>query len=116
MDISPDQHIFWQKGFFHINETLVATWCIIFVMALGAKLVTRKIKSDIAISRWQAMLEIIVTSIAKQIEEVGLKNPKKYLGFLGTLFLFVAVSSLFTILPGYTPPTGSLSTTVALAL
>jgi F-type H+-transporting ATPase subunit a len=47
---------------------------------------------------------------------VGLNQPGKYLAFLGTLFLFVAISSLCTILPGYTPPTGSLSTTVALAL
>src|ERR1019366_5672425 len=40
----------------------------------------------------------------------------KYLGFLGTLFLFVASANLCTIIPGYEPPTGSLSTTAALAL
>ena len=68
------------------------------------------------ISRGQSLLEIIVTSIAKQIEEVGLRNPAKYLGFLGTLFLFVAISNLCTIFPGYEPPTGSLSTTAALAI
>ncbi len=38
------------------------------------------------------------------------------LGFLGTLFLFVAAAALCTIVPGYEPPTGSLSTTLALAL
>ncbi len=43
------------------------------------------------------------------------KNPAKYLGFLGTLFLFVATASICTVLPGYEPPTGSLSTTAALA-
>ena len=36
--------------------------------------------------------------------------------FLGTLFLFVALASLCTVIPGYEPPTGSLSTTAALAL
>jgi len=35
---------------------------------------------------------------------------------LGTLFLFLATASLFTVVPGYEPPTGSLSTTLALAL
>jgi F-type H+-transporting ATPase subunit a len=45
-----------------------------------------------------------------------LKQSAKYLGFLGTLFLFVASASLCTVIPGYEPPTGSLSTTVALAL
>ena len=52
----------------------------------------------------------------KQIKEVGLSEPEKYLSFLGTLFLFVATSSLCTVIPGFKPPTGSLSTTAALAL
>ena len=43
-------------------------------------------------------------------------SRRKYLGFLGTLFLFLAMASLCTIIPGYEPPTGSLSTTLALAL
>ena len=43
-------------------------------------------------------------------------SREKYLGFLGTLFLFVAAANLCTVIPGYEPPTGSLSTTAALAL
>jgi len=86
------------------------------VLALGSKLITRKLSTDQNRSRWQNFLEIIVTGIEKQIEEVGLAHPEKYLGFLGTLFLFLATASVCTILPGYDPPTGSLSTTVALAL
>ena len=67
-------------------------------------------------SRCQNLLEIVVTAINGQIAEVGLRTPDKYIGFLGTLFLFVAMASLFTIVPGYEPPTGSLSTTAALAI
>ena len=52
----------------------------------------------------------------KQIQDVGLNEPKKYLGFIGTLFIFVASSSLCTVIPGFETPTSSLSTTVALAL
>jgi F-type H+-transporting ATPase subunit a len=79
-------------------------------------LVTRRLSMDLERSRWQNLLEIVVTGIEKQIEEVGLRDPKKHMGFLGTLFLFVAFAALCTILPGYEPPTGSLSTTAALAL
>jgi F-type H+-transporting ATPase subunit a len=86
------------------------------VLAVGSRLITRKLSTDLQRSRWQNFLEIIVTAIEKQIEEVGLPHPEKYLGFLGTLFLFVAMANLFTVIPGYQPPTGSLSTTVALAL
>jgi F-type H+-transporting ATPase subunit a len=116
MRLSPDEIIFWQDGFFKVNATIVFTWGLMLIMAIGAKLITRKLTSEHTRSRWQNLLEIVVTGIATQIEEVGLRNPKKYLGFLGTLFLFVAFASLCTVIPGYEPPTGSLSTTVALAL
>lgn len=116
MNLSSDQNILWQHGVFHLNETILTTWIIMIVMAVGAKLITRKLASKITVSRGQALLEIIVTTINSQIEDVGLSHPKKYLSFLGTIFLFVGVASLCTIFPGYTPPTGSLSTTAALAL
>jgi F-type H+-transporting ATPase subunit a len=116
MRLSPDEIIFWQQGFFKLNATIVFTWALMFVLAVGAKLITRNLTTAHTRSRWQNLLEIVVTLIAKQIEEVGLPHPKKYLGFLGTLFLFVALASLCTVIPGYEPPTGSLSTTVALAL
>ena len=86
------------------------------VMSVGAMLITRNLVTEGAISRWQGCLEIIVTTIQNQIAEVGLTNPKRYLGFIGTLFLFIGVSNLCTIFPGYEPPTGSLSTTSALAI
>jgi len=116
MNLSSDQNILWQHGTFHLNETILMTWILMIVMTVAAKLITHKLASSLNVSRGQALLEIIVTTITKQIEEVGLANARKYLSFLGTLFLLVAVASLFTIIPGYTPPTGSLSTTVALAL
>jgi F-type H+-transporting ATPase subunit a len=116
MRLSPDDMIFWQHGFLKLNGTIAFTWALMFVLALGSKLVTRNLSTELKRSRWQNLLEIIVTGIEKQIAEVGLKNPEKYIGFLGTLFLFVALASLCTIIPGYEPPTGSLSTTAALSL
>jgi F-type H+-transporting ATPase subunit a len=86
------------------------------VLVAGSKLITRKLSTELKRSRWQNLLEIIVTAIEGQIEEVGLPHPEKYLGFLGTLFLFVALAAVCTVIPGYTPPTGSLSTTASLAL
>ncbi|MDH4369751.1 MAG: F0F1 ATP synthase subunit A [Nitrospira sp.] len=116
MRLSPDEIIFWQYGFFKLNATIVVTWGLMFVLAVGSELITRKLSTGLRRSRWQNFLEIIVTAIEKQIEEVGLSHPEKYLPFLGTLFLFVAAASLGTVIPGYEPPTGSLSTTTALAL
>ena len=116
MRLSPDEMIFWQHGFLKLNATIVFTWGLMLLLAVGSKLIMRKLSTGLTRSRWQNLLEIVVTAIVKQIEEVGLREPQKYLGFLGTLFLFVATASLCTVIPGYEPPTGSLSTTAALAL
>ena len=116
MRLSPDDIIFWQHGFIKLNATILFTWGLMFVLVVGSILVTCKLSTDLRRSRWQNLLEIVVTAINEQIGEVGLGQPEKYLGFLGTLFLFVAMASIFTIVPGYEPPTGSLSTTAALAI
>ncbi len=116
MHLSSDEVIFWEYGFVKLNGTIVTTWLLMLLLTVGAKLITRNLAGDSEqISRWQSLLEIIVTLLKQQIEEVGLKQPEKYLGFLGTLFLFIATANLLTIFPVYEPPTGSLSTTVALA-
>lgn len=116
MHLSPDELVYWQAGFFKLNATIVFSWVLMLVLVLGSKLITRKLSSEIERSRWQNALEIIVTTINQQIEEVGLRHPEKYIGFLGSLFLFVALASLATVIPGFEPPTASLSTTTALAL
>jgi F-type H+-transporting ATPase subunit a len=116
MRLSPDEKIFWQHGFVNLNLTIVTTWAMMIILVVGAKLITHKLKSEIKTTRWQSILEILVIGMRNQIKEVGLDKPAKYIGFIGTMFLFIAVSNLCTILPLYEPPTGSLSTTAALAI
>ena len=116
MRITPDQLILWQYGFIKLNGTIVTTWVLILLLTLGAHLITRRLTSDIITSRWQAALEILITGIVEQIREVGLSVPTRYLAFIGTLFIFIATANLLTVVPGYEPPTSSLSTTAALAI
>ena len=116
MHLSPDQIVFLQFGVIRLNATIVFTWALMLLLALGSWLVTRRLSQDLERTRWQNLLEIVVLGIVHQIEDVGLERPRRYLAFLGSLFLFVAAAALCTVLPGYEPPTGSLSTTAALAL
>ena len=116
MRLSADQMIFWQHGFLKLNGTIAFTWALMLVLVVGSKLITRHLSTELRRSRWQNLLEMVVTNIETQIEEVGLPHPETYLPFLGTLLLFLATANLFTVIPGYQPPTGSLSTTTALAI
>jgi F-type H+-transporting ATPase subunit a len=114
--LTSDQTVWWSFGFVELNLTIATTWGMMILMVAGARLLTRHLALEAPISRWQGGLEIVLTAIEDQIRQVGLEQARRYLPFLGTLFLFIALSCLATVVPGFKPPTGSLSTTTALAL
>ena len=116
MTISPDQIIVLDVGVWALNATVMVTWLIMVVLTLGAWLITRRISDATEISRWQNLLEVLVSGLRDQIEAVSRQRSGRYLPFVGTLFIFILVSNLLHLIPGLIPPTGSLSTTVALAL
>jgi F-type H+-transporting ATPase subunit a len=116
MKLSPDETVFWQHGFITINLTIVTTWALMLILVIVSALITRKLKTGIHISRGQCILEMLVTTINNQIKDIGLNNPGQYIGFIGTLFLFIGTANIFIIFPWYEAPTGSLSTTAALAI
>ncbi|MEF8794666.1 F0F1 ATP synthase subunit A [Thiohalorhabdus sp.] len=116
MTITPDTVILWQWGWLHINATMAYTWLVMALLTVGSWLISRRLSDGADISRWQNLLEVLVTGIRDQIREVSRQEPGRYLPFVGTLFLYIATANLLTIVPGYMAPTGSLSTTTALAL
>ena len=116
MTISPDTIVIWKIAGVSLNATVVFTWLVVALMGLGSWLVTRRLSYGPHISRGQNLLEVVVGGMRDQIREISQQDPGPYLPFVGTLFLFIAVSNLLSVVPGFHPPTGSLSTTAALAL
>jgi F-type H+-transporting ATPase subunit a len=114
--ISPDQVIFFTWGFVTINATLVYTWLVMGILVVGSMVITRNLSTDRTLSRWQNLLEVIVGAIRSEIREVVKEGGDTYFPFIGTLFLFILFSNLFTFIPGYVAPTSSLTTTSALAI
>lgn len=116
MQISPDQIVLWRWGAIELNATIVYTWLVMALLVAGAWLVTRRLSTTEQMSRWQNLLEVLVVGVRDQIRGVSQQDPGRYLPFVGTLFVFIAMANLLTVVPGYMPPTGSLSTTTALAI
>ncbi len=116
MEISPDTIVFWQFGFVKLNATLVYTWMLMAILTGISWSVRRRLYAGDRRSRFQNFIEVLVIMIERQLAEVGLPKPRKYIGFIGTLFLYVAFAGLCTVIPEYAPPTASLSTTLALAI
>jgi F-type H+-transporting ATPase subunit a len=116
VQINPDEIIYWKWGVFSLNETIVTTWIVMALLISLAWASTRQLSTDPPLSRRQALMETVVNYMKSEIAEIAQKAPERYLHFSGTLFLFISVSSLLAIIPGYRSPASSLSTTLALAI
>jgi F-type H+-transporting ATPase subunit a len=116
VELSPDEVVFWSWGFVSINETIVFTWAVMALLVLFGWLSTRHLTVEPPLSRSQNLFETVISYMQSQIREIAQMNPDRYLPFSGTLFLFISVSSLLDIVPGYRTPTSSISTTAALAI
>jgi len=116
MIISPDGVVLWQWGPVRLNATILFTWLVMALLTLISWLVTRRLSTGTEISGWQNLLEVLVVGMRDQIRDVSHQDPGRYLPFVGTLFLYIAMANLLNVVPGYMAPTGSLSTTTALAI
>ena len=116
MEISPDGVVIVELGGYIVNATIFFTWLNIVLLTAGAAFVTSRLKEGEKMSRWQNLLEVVVEGMEKQVEDIGLRPAREFLPFLGTIFLFILTANILSVIPGYQAPTGSLSTTTALAI
>ena len=116
MTLSPDTIEVFSLGPVTINATLVFSWVIMALLIAVSWWVTRSLTATGDIGRGQNVLEAVVAFLRDQIREVTNQDPEPYLPFVGTLFLFIVTSNVLSVVPGFQPPTGSLTTTAALAV
>lgn len=116
MNLSPDTIVYGHVGPFEINATLVFSWVVMALLAGASFLVTRRIEPGGRMAPGQNVLEALVVFVLDQIRDVTQQDPEPYLPFVGTLFLFIVASNVLGVVPGFEPPTGSLTTTAALAI
>lgn len=116
MNIDPSEIVYYEWGFVRITATLVFTWITMLVLTVGAFFLTRNLRSDIKISKRQNAMEALFTMINDQISEISQDKSGKILPFAGTLFIFILASVLLSLIPLFISPSGSLNTTIALAL
>jgi F-type H+-transporting ATPase subunit a len=100
--------------FAHAYPHVVYAWVVMALMitvgALGAKSV------QMIPGKFQNVVEVVISSIEDfMIETVG-EEGRWFLPLAATLFLFIFISNLTGLLPGFFPPTANLNTTLACAL
>lgn len=115
MTLSPDE-ITYTFGPLRVSATALFTWVVMALLAGGSAVASRGFRVEPPIGKAQLVLEALVAFVLDQIRDVTRQEPRRYLPFAGTLFLFILTANVLSVVPGFEAPTGSLSTTAALAL
>ena len=65
----------------------------------------------------RALFEMLSDTVFNLVASVmGEKNARKYIPFIGTVFLFILFSNLLSLIPGFLPPTDTLKTNLMLSV
>ena len=106
------------QAMLHIGEAsanaIVYTWLVIVLLLAFSKLATSAIQS--VPSGMQNFMEVVVDGIEGMIVETMGEHGRPFFPLVATLALFVLVSNLIGLIPGFFPPTANINTTAACAI
>ena len=98
-------------GFFqHVTHTWLVMAILVGVGLLAAR------KPSLVPAGIQNLLEVLVVEIQRMVRETMGPKGMAYFPLIATLTLFILVSNLLGLIPGFAPPTASLNTNAALAV
>ena len=101
-------------GPLRITNTVVVTWAIMLALSIVAWAATRRL-SD-APGPWQVIVEGVVSVIEDSIRAMLPDHFRQVMPFIATLWIFILVANLASLIPGVRSPTGDLSLTAGLAI
>jgi len=95
-------------------DTITYSWLVMALLIMVSFLATRGIKN--MPGRLQNFMEVVVGGIENMIANTMGDHGKHFYPLIATLALFILVSNLFSLIPGFFPPTASVNTNAALAI
>jgi F-type H+-transporting ATPase subunit a len=99
--------------------TLVITGAVLITLAIAGRLALGGPQERvIPASRFglKGLFEAMTEFVASMAEEVIGEEGRKYVPMFGALFMTVFIGNLFGLLPGWTPATDNMNTTLAMGL
>lgn len=95
-------------------DTLAYTWLIMIFLLVLAVLTTKALQK--VPGGLQNFMEIVIGGIEKIIKDIMGEKGLPYFPLIATLTLFILVSNLVGLIPGFFPPTADINTTAACAI
>ncbi len=100
--------------FAHAYPHVVYTWVVMAILIIVGFLAVKGI--SMIPQKGQNIFEIIISGIEEFMVEITGEEGRWLLPLAATIFIFIFVSNLVGLVPGFFPPTASLNTTLACAL
>ena len=97
-----------------VGDHVTYTWLVMLILIVVAFLASRSI--SLVPSGLQNLMESVISGIDNLIEETMGEEGKAFFPLIATFALFILVSNLIALIPGFYPPTANLNTNAALAL
>lgn len=106
----------WLEGQLHthLGEHVTYAWLVMVILIAISFLASRSVK--MVPGGVQNLMESVVAGIDGLLEDTMGKEGKAYFPLIATFALFILVSNLIALIPGFYPPTANLNTNAALAL
>ncbi len=95
-------------------ENAILSLMVVVLISLVFYLASRRM--SVMPGRFQAAIELIIGGIDEFVCGILGHNGRKYLPFIGTLFIYILISNLLGFIPFMKSPTSSLSMTFALSI
>ncbi len=101
-------------SFAHHYPYIIYTWAVMIILIVFGALAAKGL--SLIPSKGQNFFEIVIHGIEEFMVEVAGEESRWLLPLVATIFIFIFVSNLVGIIPGFFPPTANLNTTGACAL
>lgn len=95
-------------------DAVVYTWLIMIGLVVLSIAATKRLQA--VPSGLQNFMEVIVGGIENMLVETMGEHGKPFFPLVATLALFILVSNLIGLVPGFFPPTANINTTAACAV
>ncbi len=106
------------QALLHIQEAsanaITYTWFVIILLLIISKMASSALKA--IPSGMQNFMEVVVDGIETMVVDTMGEHGRPYFPLIATLAIFVLVSNLIGLIPGFFPPTANINTTAACAV
>ena len=100
--------------FAHQAAQVIHSWLVMAILIIGSLLLVRNLR--IIPTKGQNFVEVILQGLENFMVEITGPEGKSFFPYIATVFLYILLSNLLGLIPGFISPTANINTTLSLAL